>query len=113
MLCSLYSCTRTIFFPLTTYPLLCLVLFFDVLQEYEDVFPVEVPPGLPPKRGIENQIDLVSGASLPNRAPYRTNPEEIKEIQRQVQELIKKGYVKESLSSCVVPVLLVPKKDGS
>ena len=89
------------------------MLFFDVLQEYEDVFPVEVPPGLPPKRGIENQIDLVSGASLPNRAPYRTNPEEIKEIQRQVQELIKKGYVKESLSSCVVPVLLVPNKDGS
>ena len=113
MPCSLYSCTRKTFFPLTTYPLLCLVLFFDVLQEYEDVFPVEVPPGLPPKRGIENQIDLVSGASLPNRAPYRTNPEEIKEIQRQVQELIKKGYVKESLSSCVVPVLLVPKKDGS
>jgi hypothetical protein len=86
---------------------------FDVLQEYEDVFPEEVPPGLPPKRGIEHQIDLVPGASLPNRAPYRTNPEETKEIQRQVQELINKGYVKESLSPCVVLVLLVPKKDGS
>ena len=47
---------------------------FDVLQDYEDVFPEEVPPGLPPKRGIEHQIDLVPGASLPNRAPYRTNP---------------------------------------
>jgi hypothetical protein len=86
---------------------------FDVLQEYEDVFPEEVPPGLPPKRGIEHQIDLVPGASLPNRAPYRTNPEETKEIQRQVQELIDKGYVRESLSPCAVPVLLVPKKDGS
>ena len=66
---------------------------FDVLQEYEDVFPEEVPLGLPPKRGIEHQIDLVPGAPLPNRAPYRTNPEETKEIQRQVQELINKGYV--------------------
>ena len=46
---------------------------FDVLQEYEDVFPEEVPPGLPPKRGIEHQIDLVPSAPLPNRAPYRTN----------------------------------------
>jgi hypothetical protein len=53
---------------------------FDVLHDYEDVFPEEVPPGLPPKRGIEHQIDLVPGASLPNRAPYRTNPEETKEI---------------------------------
>ena len=86
---------------------------FDVLQEYEDVFPEEVPPGLPPKRGIEHQIDLVPGAPLPNHAPYHTNPEKTKEIQRQVQELINKGYVKESLSPCVVPVLLVPKKDGS
>jgi len=85
----------------------------NVLQEYEDVFPDEVPPGLPPKRGIEHQIDLVPGASLPNRAAYRTNPEETKEIQRQVEELMKKGYVQESLSPCAVPVLLVPKKDGS
>jgi hypothetical protein len=88
-------------------------IVFDALHEYEDVFPDEVPPGLPPKRGIEHQIDLVSGASLPNRAAYRTNPEETKEIQQQVEELIKKGYVQESLSPCVVPVLLVPKKDGS
>jgi hypothetical protein len=86
---------------------------FDVLQEYEDVFPEEVPPGLPPNRGIEHQIDLFPGASLPNRAPYRTNPEETKEIRRQAQELINKGYVKESLSRCAVHVLLVPQKDGS
>jgi hypothetical protein len=38
-------------------------IVFDALQEYEDVFPDEVPPGLPPKRGIEHQIDLVFGAS--------------------------------------------------
>jgi hypothetical protein len=86
---------------------------FDVVKEYEDVFPEEVPPGLPPKRGIEHKIDLVPGASLPNCAPYRTNPEETKEIQYQVQKHINKGYVKESLSPCAVPILLVPKKDGS
>jgi hypothetical protein len=35
---------------------------------------------------------------LLNRAPYKTNPEETKEIQHQVQELFDKGYVRESLS---------------
>ncbi|XP_021309129.1 uncharacterized protein LOC110432673 [Sorghum bicolor] len=85
---------------------------FDV-EDFEDVFPDEVPAGLPPLRGIEHQIDLVPGASLPNRPAYRANPEETKEIQRQVKELLDKGYVRESLSPCAVPVLLVPKKDGS
>ena len=47
-------------------------------RRYEDVFPEEVPPKLPPNRGIEHQIDLVHGALLPNRAAYRTNPEETK-----------------------------------
>jgi hypothetical protein len=85
----------------------------DILQEYTDVFPCEVLAGLPPLRGIEDQIDLIPGASLPNRAPYRTNPEETKEIQYHVQDLLDKGYVRESLSPCAVPVILVPKKDGS
>ena len=85
----------------------------NLLQEYEDVFPAEIPSGLPPLRGIEHQIDLIPGATLPNRAAYRTNPEETKEIQRQVQDLLDRGYVRQSLSPCVVPVLLVPKKDGS
>ena len=84
----------------------------NLLQEYADVFPKDLPPGLPPLRGIEHQIDLIPGAHLPNRAPYRTNPDETKEIQRQVQALLDKGYIRESLSPCSVPVLLVPKKDG-
>ena len=41
------------------------------------------------------------------------NPKETMEIQRQVEELISKGLVRESLSPCVVPALLVPKKDSS
>jgi hypothetical protein len=64
-------------------------------------------------RGIEHQIDLIPGASLPNQAAYRTNSEETKEIQRQVQELLDNGYIRESLSPCVLPVILVPKKNGT
>ncbi|PKI72899.1 hypothetical protein CRG98_006701 [Punica granatum] len=82
-------------------------------QEYEDVFPEEAPHGLPPIRGIEHQIDFVPGATIPNRPAYRSNPEETKEFQRQVSELLEKGYVRESMSPCAVPIILVPKKDGT
>ncbi|XP_066168772.1 uncharacterized protein [Oryza sativa Japonica Group] len=74
-----------------------------VQREYEDVFPAEIPLGLPPMRGIEHQIDLIPGALLPNRAVYRTNLEETKEIQRQVQDLLDHGYIRQSLSPCAVP----------
>ncbi|KAK1602094.1 hypothetical protein QYE76_017137 [Lolium multiflorum] len=64
----------------------------SLLKEFQDVFPDELPHGLPPLRGIEHRIDLIPGAPLPNRAAYRTNPEDTKEIQRQIQDLLAKGY---------------------
>ncbi|KAK1694528.1 hypothetical protein QYE76_011225 [Lolium multiflorum] len=62
-------------------------------SEFQDVFPDELPHGLPPLRGIEHRIDLIPGAPLPNRAAYRTNPEDTKEIQRQIQDLLAKGEI--------------------
>ena len=88
-------------------------IVLDLLQAYKNVFLEEVPPGLSLKQRIKHQIDLVLGAPLPNWPSYRTNPEETKEIRRQVQELLDKCYVRESFSPCAVPVILVPNKDGS
>ena len=50
----------------------------SLLQEFHDVFPNELPPGLPPLRGIEHRIDLIPGAPLPNKAPYRSTPKKPK-----------------------------------
>ncbi|CAA7035541.1 unnamed protein product [Microthlaspi erraticum] len=75
----------------------------QLLQDFSDVFPEDSPPGLPPVRGIEHQIDFVPGSTLPNRPAYRTNPVETKELQRQVDELMEKGHIRESMS----PVLFL------
>ena len=66
---------------------------------------------MPPIRGIEHQIDFVPEAAIPNQPAYISNPKETKELQRQVEDLMRKGYVRESMSPCAVPVLLVLKKD--
>ena len=88
-------------------------LAVSLLQEFKNVFPEEMPNELPPIRGIEHQIDFMPRATIPNRPTYRSNPEETKELQRQVEDLMSKGYVRENMSPCAVPVLLVLKKDGT
>ena len=52
----------------------------SLLQEFQDVFSQEVPPGLPPLCGIEHRIDLILGAPLPNRPPTTPTPKRPKRL---------------------------------
>jgi len=85
----------------------------SLLKRFSHVFPEEMPSGLPPKRDIQHHINLILCLTLPNKLTYRMNLKGTFEIQKQVEELTAKGLVRESLSPCAVPALLVPKKDRS
>nr|GEV06726.1 hypothetical protein [Tanacetum cinerariifolium] len=51
-------------------------------------------PGLPPARPVEFQIDLIPGATLVARAPYRLALFEMKTLSKQLQELSDKGFIR-------------------
>ncbi|GKB51021.1 putative reverse transcriptase domain-containing protein, partial [Tanacetum coccineum] len=62
---------------------------------------------------FEFKIDLVSGAALVARAPYRLASSGMKELSEQLKELLEKGFIRPSSSPWGAPVLFVKKKDGS
>ena len=76
------------------------------------IFPKELP-GLPPHRGIESCINVVSNTAPVSMPPYRMTPAELRELNEQLQELLDKGFIRPSTSFWGAPVLFVKKEDGT
>ena len=71
-----------------------------LLEEFLDVFLEELPMELPPIWGIEHQINLIPGSTLPNGLIYRCNPEEAKELQWKIEELMERDYERDYEPIC-------------
>ncbi|KAC9372036.1 hypothetical protein E3N88_45943 [Mikania micrantha] len=50
-----------------------------VIRDYLEVFPEDLP-GLPPDRQVEFHLDLVPGANLVAKSPYRLAPSKMQEL---------------------------------
>nr|GEY82516.1 putative reverse transcriptase domain-containing protein [Tanacetum cinerariifolium] len=83
-----------------------------VVRHFPGVFPNDLS-GLPPVREIEFHIDLIPGALLVVKSPYRLAPLEMLELSNQLKELQEKGFIRPSHSPWGAPVLFVKKKDGA
>nr|GEV26582.1 putative reverse transcriptase domain-containing protein [Tanacetum cinerariifolium] len=75
-------------------------------------FPEDLP-GIQLARKVEFQVDLVPGAALVARAPYRLAPSKMKELVEKLYELSEKGFIRPSSSPWGAPVLFFKKKDRS
>jgi hypothetical protein len=83
-----------------------------LLKEFKEIVADNLPTGLPPLRSISHHIDLIPESSFPNKAPYRMTLAESEEVNKQVQKLLDIGLIRESLSSCAVPTVLIQKMNG-
>ena len=85
----------------------------QLLKGYKDVFRVILPEGLPPKREVDHGID--TGDAHPvNRNAFPLSVQQLREQTRQIDELFKRGLIRESISPWGAPVLFVrkPKTPG-
>lgn len=85
----------------------------EILEEFADVMPPELPKQLPPRRAVDHKIELEPGARAPAQAPYRMAPSELAELRRQLDELLESGYIQPSKAPYGAPVLFQKKQDGS
>lgn len=85
----------------------------ELLEEYKDVFPEQLPSLQQGRRSIPHTIPLEPGAKAPCRPMYRLSQPEMQELRKQLKELLEKGYIEPSTSPFGAPVLFVKKKDGS
>ena len=53
----------------------------SVLEEYRDVFPQDLPKGVPPERGVVHTIPLMPDSTPPFRRLYRLSPLELQEAE--------------------------------
>ncbi len=84
----------------------------DLIKDYIDIFPKDLPKGLPPKRQVEMKIDLIEG-TIPKKGPiYKLSKVELDEMKQQIDELLSLGLIRPSISPWGSPVLFTPKKDG-
>ena len=83
------------------------------MSEYNDMFPSELPSGLPPERDLDHRIETFPDSTPPSRPTFRMNPRELDELKKQLEELEKSGFIQPSKSPYGAPVLFVKKPDGS
>src|SRR3954469_14081128 len=84
-----------------------------LLAKFTDIFPDELPLGLPPKRDIDHRITLEPGHTPPWRPIYRLSPLELDAMSKELDHLLKNGSIEPSVSPFGALVIFIKKKDGT
>ncbi|GBG81281.1 hypothetical protein CBR_g31956 [Chara braunii] len=84
----------------------------DLIQEYHDIFPSSFSyAGIPLMRDVQHSIQLVPDDRVHHEAPYRLSIPEATELKRQLEELLRRGFIKPINFPWGAPVLFARKAD--
>lgn len=68
---------------------------------------------MPPHREVDFSIELMPGATLTSKEPYRMSTSEFVELKLQLKEMLHNGYIRPIVSPWGAPVLFVNKKENT
>lgn len=83
----------------------------SIIKGYSDVFQAELPPGLPPIRSVDHEIETDPNSKIPYRLLFHLSPEELRAKREYIEENIKNGRNRRSKSPYGAP-LFFAKKEG-
>ncbi|KAJ8459416.1 hypothetical protein OPV22_032342 [Ensete ventricosum] len=85
----------------------------NILKEFSDMMPMELPRTLPPCRGVDHRIELELGVKPLVRTPYRMALPELAELRKQLDKLLSGGLICSSKAPFGASVLFQKKQDRS
>ena len=86
--------------------------YFELIEEFRDVFPDEVPGTLPPDKGVRHEIDLVSGTKWCVTRQWPLPKEQVDHIDAFFAKQEKAGHDRPSTSPHSSPTFCVKKATG-
>lgn len=82
-----------------------------VQRELQDVFPDQLPDGMPLMRNVKFELQMKPDAVPSSRAPFRLSKVEQEALQEFVEENLRKEWIEVSNSLWVSNIFGIPKKD--
>ena len=66
-----------------------------VLRKYDDIFPKDLPPGLPPIcKGHEFKIEVEDDTTTVHWPLYKLSPLKLEEVKKQIKYMLEHGFIK-------------------
>ncbi len=81
-----------------------------IFRKYDKVFQEELPPGLPPKRSVDHEIEFDKDWKPSHRPLYQLSPAELEAAKSYVRDLLRKGKIRPTKSPHSASLFFVKEK---